>query len=342
MVTKQNIAGIGFIACVLLLSAAPLKADILPGNFLPNPSFEEDIDGDGIPDGWLQGGNYPAGDLWDTSEPVTGTYHLTLLDEGDSSYTSWYTNVPIPEGTDELTLQWTWNYVFTSDNPGDEFRMTIAWRSEDIDIGYDHVVVREDEPNYVTERRDWIVPLDADALRLEFVTGGPQTETGVMRIDDVSIAIPGQTLPGDFDANQILDASDIDALHAAIRAGNHPAALDVTGDSLVNQEDSSKWVSELKGTWYGDADLDGIFDSADLVTVLAAGQYEDDIVGNSGWASGDWDGDGDFTSSDLVTALADGGYEQGPRAVVSAVPEPASCITLLVASLGIAFRRRVR
>ena len=58
----------------------------------------------------------------------------------------------------------------------------------------------------------------------------------------------------------------------------------------------------------GDANRDGIFNSSDLVLVLAAGEYEDGIAGNSTWEEGDWDGDGDFTSNDLVAALQAGSY----------------------------------
>ncbi len=58
----------------------------------------------------------------------------------------------------------------------------------------------------------------------------------------------------------------------------------------------------------GDANRDGVFNSADLVAVFVAGQYEDLIPGNSRWESGDWDDDGDFTSADLVLALALGSY----------------------------------
>ena len=43
--------------------------------------------------------------------------------------------------------------------------------------------------------------------------------------------------------------------------------------------------------------------------VFQAGEYEDDIPGNSTWAEGDWDRDGDFTSSDMVAAFASGKYE---------------------------------
>jgi hypothetical protein len=73
---------------------------------------------------------------------------------------------------------------------------------------------------------------------------------------------------------------------------------DMNGDRRVNPEDHRVWVKDLKHTWYGDANVDGEFNSGDLVNVFQAGQYEDSIEDNSGWASGDWGTDGDFTTSD--------------------------------------------
>ena len=58
----------------------------------------------------------------------------------------------------------------------------------------------------------------------------------------------------------------------------------------------------------GDANYDGVFDSADLVQVFQAGQYEDMFTGNSSWETGDWNGDGEFDSSDLVVAFQSGTY----------------------------------
>ena len=57
----------------------------------------------------------------------------------------------------------------------------------------------------------------------------------------------------------------------------------------------------------GDANGDGLFNSADMVQVFQTGEYEDDIAGNSTFAEGDWNGDGDFTSSDMVMAFQAGG-----------------------------------
>ena len=53
----------------------------------------------------------------------------------------------------------------------------------------------------------------------------------------------------------------------------------------------------------GDANLDGVFDSSDLVAVFIVGQYEDNVPQNSSWATGDWNCDQEFTTSDLVAAF---------------------------------------
>ena len=79
------------------------------------------------------------------------------------------------------------------------------------------------------------------------------------------------------------------------------------------------------------------FEIITLSDRAAAGEYEDNVVGNSGWATGDWNGDSEFTTSDLVTALSGGGYEVGPRAAVAAVPEPHALILFalgLLSALG--------
>ena len=147
---------------------------------------------------------------------------------------------------------------------------------------------------------------------------------------------------GDFDGDGMLTTNDINLLTAEVIAGTNNLEFDVDLNGVVDDSDRGAWVRGLKMTYFGDADLDGEFNSADLVTVLAGGQYEDDIVGNSLWETGDWNGDAEFTSADLVTALADGGYEQGPRAGVAAVPEPASGVLALLAVLGCLQMRRRR
>jgi hypothetical protein len=144
------------------------------------------------------------------------------------------------------------------------------------------------------------------------------------------------SVAGDFNGNGLLDAADIDALHARIAAGDNNSTYDLNADGLVNSIDRRVWLVDLKKTYVGDANLDGVFSSADFVAVFQAGQYEDAVPKNSGWSTGDWDGDQEFGSADFVAAFQDGGFEIGPRAAVSAVPEPsttASLVIIVIASL---------
>ena len=115
-------------------------------------------------------------------------------------------------------------------------------------------------------------------------------------------AIDG-VLRGDFDANGVLDVNDINLLLTELRSNAPAIRFDLSGDGNVNTDDRDFLVETLLGTSYGDSNLDGIFNSNDLVLIFQAGQYEDDIAGNSTWETGDWNGDGDFTTFDLVTAF---------------------------------------
>ena len=151
-------------------------------------------------------------------------------------------------------------------------------------------------------------------------------------------------IPGDFDMSGTVTSNDIDLLHKAL-ATDIWLGFDANIDGLVDATDAEFWVHELEDTYFGDANLDGEFNSGDLVEVFQAGEYEDKVLGNSGWAEGDWDGDGDFTTGNLVVAFEDSGYGQGPRPEMNAVPEPTSFAMLMAALIGFASvsrNRRVR
>ncbi|MEZ6121097.1 MAG: PEP-CTERM sorting domain-containing protein [Pirellulaceae bacterium] len=139
-------------------------------------------------------------------------------------------------------------------------------------------------------------------------------------------------IAGDIRFDGQLDTTDIDMLSSAIRQSLSDPHFDQNGDGQVNLHDRTHWVHSLANTYFGDANLDGEFNSSDMTLVFSAAEYEDNITLNSTWAEGDWNGDGDFDSSDLILAFQDGGYEQGPRADVQAVPEPA---TFVLFSLGL-------
>jgi hypothetical protein len=141
---------------------------------------------------------------------------------------------------------------------------------------------------------------------------------------------------GDFNSNGLLDAADIDLLTETVRAATHAAPFDLNADTLVDQADRTIWINELAKTWNGDANLDGQFNSQDIVQVFAAGKYERGLRSEAVWAEGDWDGNGAFESHDLVVAFQDGGYEVGAvRQLATAVAEPSPLGLLGMASAAV-------
>ena len=104
---------------------------------------------------------------------------------------------------------------------------------------------------------------------------------------------------------------DINRFQSELRTANPSIDFDLNGDGSTDQSDFDFLITEFYGTHFGDSNLDGRFDSRDLVRVFVAGRYEDGVADNATWQQGDWDGNGDFESSDLVLALHKGGYDFG-------------------------------
>ncbi len=149
-------------------------------------------------------------------------------------------------------------------------------------------------------------------------------------------------IPGDYNGNGVLDAEDLD-LQASVGIATQDLTYDLNQDGVVDFEgDRIEWLHTLKEVYVGDANLDGLFDSGDFVEVFTAGKYE---TGQAAlWNEGDWNGDLLFDTSDFVAAFTDGGYETGPYGgEVMAVPEPATWILALLASLAcLGYRRGTR
>jgi hypothetical protein len=95
----------------------------------------------------------------------------------------------------------------------------------------------------------------------------------------------------------------------------------LNSDGQVNADDADHLVFSLLGSTYGDANLDRTFNSRDFITVFQAGEYEDNLEDNSGWAEGDWNCDADFNTRDLVTAFIVGDYVANAVAVQPSTPQ---------------------
>ena len=117
--------------------------------------------------------------------------------------------------------------------------------------------------------------------------------------------------PGDFNNDGVINDLDIDLLTAGIR--NHNLDFDLTADHQIDDADLRFMVEEILQTHFGDSNLDGQFDTTDLIKVFQIGEFEDGLPMNSTWADGDWNGDQEFGTGDLILAFQSGGFLRAAR-----------------------------
>jgi len=141
----------------------------------------------------------------------------------------------------------------------------------------------------------------------------------------VNMELPATDLIGDFSGNDILDVADVDLLAAAIRDNNVHSQFDVNRNGIVDLEDHAYWVSDLKHTWMGDANLDGNVNFADFVAL--ANHFD----GPGGWEQGDFDANGTVQFPDFQ--ILANNYGATSTAVAVAVPEPCSGVLLMIGVL---------
>jgi hypothetical protein len=169
--------------------------------------------------------------------------------------------------------------------------------------------VQEDEVIY-DDRVPW--PDDASGSGNSLNRKGPSLYGSDGQSWIAAAASPGRVSfeqqAGDFDGDGLINVTDITLLFEQLQSATPDIAFDLNGDGQVDAADRDVLILDLIGTTYGDATLDNVFESHDLVVVFQIGEYEDGIPGNSTWDEGDWNGDGDFDSNDLLLAAQAGGY----------------------------------
>jgi len=258
-------------------------------------------------------------EAWDTlsrsaSDPGEAAFDVNVELDTGNGFAELFDFGTITTGA-RLTLP-TGDYV---DGNLDEYRVSFDSdiQAADIPVG-SQLRIRWTLPEQANNRR-WVYGLDNVVVNL----------------------ISGKVVVGDVDGDGRLSAQDIDLLAEAIRHASEDPTFDINHDGMVSAGDHTSWVHEpsFANTYFGDATLDGEFNSADLIAVFQAGKYELDV--DAGWAEGDWSGDQRFGSSDLIGAFQDGGYELGPRITTNAVPEPTSLMVLMTGLVGIAIRWKI-
>lgn len=172
---------------------------------------------------------------------------------------------------------------------------------------------------------------------------------------------------GDFNDDGAYDCSDVDALTAAIAAGNDPEDFDVTGDGTVDGADLADWLVEggannPSATGGGaflpaDGNLDGVVDASDFNI-----WNDDKFQSIAAFCSGDYNADGavdgsdfnvwnenKFSFSDSRSASHSNWINDGDTFLftgdaqeqVAVVPEPSGMISCLIGFLYLVGNRRM-
>lgn len=119
------------------------------------------------------------------------------------------------------------------------------------------------------------------------------TFIGIKNLDNPDLNFDGQ-----------VDAFDVQTMYQAII--DRDPQYDLTGDEQTDRADLQRLLDLGWSTTLGDTNLDGRFDSTDLVQIFITGRYETGT--QAGYGEGDWNCDGRFDSSDLVIAFSIGLY----------------------------------
>lgn len=185
----------------------------------------------------------------------------------------------------------------------------------------------------------WVLSPDGDNLLYSYDEAFDLigTQPGIAVSRDSTFTLIGNSLVpsivGDFDENGLLEAADIDILAAAIRGGSTDAEFDLNSDSMVDAADHLYWVESIKGTFLGDATLNGTVEFEDF---LELSRHFGEI---GGWAKGNFDLTTDVQFPDFLALSRNFGKTSGAVAA-AAVPEPTSAGLLCIGAILLGLRRK--
>jgi hypothetical protein len=150
-------------------------------------------------------------------------------------------------------------------------------------------------------------------------------------LDAVTAALMNSGVIGDFNIDGLLNATDIDLLSRSVDGTD--IDFDLTEDGAVDGADRQFWVEDLKGSYFGDTDLNQSVEFADFLALA------DGFGGSGGWAEGDFDGSGVVAFADFLMLANNFGNSAGSMAAT--VPESSAPTMILFGVLAFAgFRRR--
>ncbi|MCC6822762.1 MAG: hypothetical protein IT579_18690 [Verrucomicrobia subdivision 3 bacterium] len=265
-----------------MLGTPMVQAALLPNNFWVNPSFElgSDLDQtDGTVANWDRGGNTPSICQVITNNSVSSDHSLAVMDvDAGDLYGEWYSDVALSGhayGGDTLDIQWY--EMYNLDGP--EMRLTVLFfNATDGVVGETHFVTSGStsagwvstiaDSTFTRRNGSLAVPVGAVKMRCSLVSGGSGNLTGVMLIDDLSVARApvANLLFGNFWVNPSFElGSNLDQTDGTVanwnRGGNTAAICQVITNNYASSNHALALIDttagDFYGEWYSDVSLSG-------------------------------------------------------------------------------------
>jgi hypothetical protein len=241
----------------LSMAVGATMPTLLFGTIWPNGAFEEgaglDQSATGVPTGWQRGGNDSSIDMITKQNSASSTHALAVNDTNAAGYGEWYANTDLTgraAAGDVLNLQW---FELFNVNAGGEMRVTVLfWDANNTLLGEKHYVAKGQSSGWsgdlacstFTKRNEQLtVPAKAARMQVSLVSGGPPATTGLMVIDDFSIAKtlpPPMILAGNFWSNPTFEeGAQLDNSTAGLPAGWNRGGSDSRGDVILHDKATS-------------------------------------------------------------------------------------------------------
>ena len=269
--------------------ARPAQPIILAGNFWPNPRFESggSLDNtNGTPFGWSCVGDVSICQVT-TNTYASPTHALALIDGNTNSSGQWEAEVLLSTNASPLDILDLQYYEVHSITNGQMRLSALFFDANSNLVGQTDFALAGQSAAWKGgltgsalefQTQQVLVPNGAVRLTIVVASGGPDGTTGVLVVDDLSVAkrsMPASVLAGNFFPNPTFeDGSQLDNASSALPAGgwqlggNNPGIDQVSTNNSVSPTHSLALIDNDPngyGEWYTFVNLAGLVAGQDAV-----------------------------------------------------------------------------
>lgn len=231
------------------------EPQVLSNNFWGNPGFEEGTNLDEVAGslvGWNRGGSEVGIDQVSNENALSPSHALAVIDDSADGFGEWYADKALEglaESGDVLDVQWFEIYDVSENGA---MRLTVLFfDANDNVIGENHSETAGQSggwtgdlatSSFTRKNTQVIVPDNASKVRIALVSGGSLETTGLMVIDDLSVAplAKGVIIPGNIWPNPTFElGSQLDNPAVASPAGWNRGGSNSSIDVVVSENSVS-------------------------------------------------------------------------------------------------------